>query len=42
MHPGVCIDMLALISMDELNQEIDRILKHLDKERWIAFSKDDS
>lgn len=28
--------------MDELNQEIERILNHLDKERWIAFSKDDS
>jgi hypothetical protein len=28
--------------MEELNQEIERILKHLDRERWIAFSKDDS
>lgn len=28
--------------MNELNQEIERILNHLDKERWIAFSKDDS
>lgn len=28
--------------MDELNQEIERILNHLDKERWIAFTKDDS
>jgi hypothetical protein len=28
--------------MDELNQEIERILKHLDNERWISFSKDES
>lgn len=28
--------------MDELNQEIERILIHLDNERWIAFSKNDS
>ena len=34
--------MLAPTSMDKLSNDINAILEYIDKNRWIAFSKDDS